>query len=201
MNKILETLEAEREELADWRHDFHMHPELGLEETRTAGIVAQKLRSWGIEVTEHVGVTGVVGVINGDLGPGRSIGLRCDMDALPITECSSQSWKSTVKGKMHACGHDGHTTMLLAAARYLSQHRNFRCRKLRSGTMRPFAVKLDREKVRPCHSSAALHGESTGLNIRPVVHPIDLIHGEAFKKTVFNHGQGAARTFFGRLSA
>lgn len=82
MNKILETLEAEREELADWRHDFHMHPELGLEETRTAGIVAQKLRSWGIEVTEHVGVTGVVGVINGDLGPGRSIGLRCDMDAL-----------------------------------------------------------------------------------------------------------------------
>ena len=101
MNKILETLEAEREELADWRHDFHMHPELGLEETRTAGIVAQKLRSWGIEVTEHVGVTGVVGVINGDLGPGRSIGLRCDMDALPITECSSQSWKSTVKGKMH----------------------------------------------------------------------------------------------------
>ena len=128
MNKILETLEAEREELADWRHDFHMHPELGLEETRTAGIVAQKLRSWGIEVTEHVGVTGVVGVINGDLGPGRSIGLRCDMDALPITECSSQSWKSTVKGKMHACGHDGHTTMLLAAARYLSQHRNFRGR-------------------------------------------------------------------------
>ena len=99
MNKILETLEAEREELADWRHDFHMHPELGLEETRTAGIVAQKLRSWGIEVTEHVGVTGVVGVINGDLGPGRSIGLRCDMDALPITECSSQSWKATVKGK------------------------------------------------------------------------------------------------------
>ena len=102
MNKILETLEAEREELADWRHDFHMHPELGLEETRTAGIVAQKLRSWGIEVTEHVGVTGVVGVINGDLGPGRSIGLRCDMDALPITECSSQSWKSTVKGQ-NAC--------------------------------------------------------------------------------------------------
>ena len=79
-------------------------------------------------MTEHVGVTGVVGVINGDLGPGRSIGLRCDMDALPITECSSQSWKSTVKGKMHACGHDGHTTMLLAAARYLSQHRNFRGR-------------------------------------------------------------------------
>lgn len=65
--------------------------------------------------------------------------------------------------------------------------------------MRPLAVKLDREKVRPCHSSAALHGESTGLNIRPVVHPIDLIHGEAFKKAVFNHGQGAARTFFGRL--
>ena len=124
MNKILETLEAEREELADWRHDFHMHPELGLEETRTAGIVAQKLCSWGIEVTEHVGVTGVVGVINGDLGPGRSIGLRCDMDALPITECSSQSWKSTVKGKMHACGHDCHTAMLLGAAKILSANRD-----------------------------------------------------------------------------
>lgn len=127
MNKILETLEAEREELADWRHDFHMHPELGLEETRTAGIVAQKLRSWGIEVTEHVGVTGVVGVINGDLGPGRSIGLRCDMDALPITECSSQSWKSTVKGKMHAAVMTA-IRRAFGAARYLSQHRNFRGR-------------------------------------------------------------------------
>ena len=123
MNKILETLEAEREELADWRHDFHMHPELGLEEPRTAGIVAQKLRSWGIEVTEHVGVTGVVGVINGDLGPGRSIGLRCDMDALPITECSSQSWKSTVKGKMHACGHDGHVSIGLSAAKLLAANK------------------------------------------------------------------------------
>ena len=127
MNKILETLEAEREELADWRHDFHMHPELGLEETRTAGIVAQKLRSWGIEVTEHVGVTGVVGVINGDLGPGRSIGLRCDMDALPITECSSQSWKSTVKGKMHACGHDGHLAVGLGVAQWIKDHADQLC--------------------------------------------------------------------------
>ena len=131
MNKILETLEAEREELADWRHDFHMHPELGLEETRTAGIVAQKLRSWGIEVTEHVGVTGVVGVINGDLGPGRSIGLRCDMDALPITECSSQSWKSTVKGKMHACGHDGHLAVGLGVAQWIKDHADQLCGKIK----------------------------------------------------------------------
>ena len=131
MNKILETLEAEREELADWRHDFHMHPELGLEETRTAGIVAQKLRSWGIEVTEHVGVTGVVGVINGDLGPGRSIGLRCDMDALPITECSSQSWKSTVKGKMHACGHDGHLAVGLGVAQWVKDHADQLCGKIK----------------------------------------------------------------------
>ena len=129
MNKILETLEAEREELADWRHDFHMHPELGLEET--AGIVAQKLRSWGIEVTEHVGVTGVVGVINGDLGPGRSIGLRCDMDALPITECSSQSWKSTVKGKMHACGHDGHLAVGLGVAQWIKDHADQLCGKIK----------------------------------------------------------------------
>ena len=131
MNKILETLEAEREELADWRHDFHMHPELGLEETRTAGIVTQKLRSWGIEVTDLVGVTGVVGVINGDLGPGRSIGLRCDMDALPITECSSQSWKSTVKGKMHACGHDGHLAVGLGVAQWIKDHADQLCGKIK----------------------------------------------------------------------
>lgn len=128
MNAALEALEAQAEELAAWRHDFHAHPETGFEEVRTAGIVAEKLRSWGIAVTEKVGKTGVVGVLEGALGPGRTIGLRADMDALPICEKGEMPWKSQNPGRMHACGHDGHTTMLLAAARYLSEHRDFRGR-------------------------------------------------------------------------
>ena len=122
---VLEELEKHASEYAEWRHDFHAHPELGLEEVRTAGIVAQKLRSWGVDVTERVGRTGVVGVIEGSKGPGKSIGLRCDMDALAMTEESDCPYKSQNPGKMHGCGHDGHTTMLLAAAQYLAAHRDF----------------------------------------------------------------------------
>ncbi|MDO5532063.1 amidohydrolase [Sutterella sp.] len=122
---VLETLQQKAATYAEWRHDFHQHPELGLEEVRTAGIVAEKLRSWGIEVTEKVGVTGVVGVIRGSLGPGKTIGLRADMDALAMTETGTCPWKSVNVGVMHGCGHDGHTTMLLAAAEYLAAHRDF----------------------------------------------------------------------------
>lgn len=111
-------------EMREWRHDFHMHPELCFEETRTAGIVADKLRSWGIEVHEQVGRTGVVGVIKGS-GEGGSIGIRADMDALPMQEVSNPEYKSTIDGKMHACGHDGHTSTLLGAAKYLAETRNF----------------------------------------------------------------------------
>ena len=118
MTTILHDLEQNAARYAQWRRDFHEHPELGLEEVRTAGIVAQRLRSWGVEVTEHVGRTGVVGVVRGELGPGRTVGLRCDMDALPMTETGSCPYRSKTPGKMHACGHDGHTTMLLAAAEY-----------------------------------------------------------------------------------
>ncbi len=121
---VINSIAAMEEELTAWRRDFHMHPELAFQETRTAGIVAEKLRSWGIEVKEGVGKTGVVGVIKG-AGDGPSIGLRADMDALPIVEANDVAWKSQNDGVMHACGHDGHTTMLLGAAKYLAETRNF----------------------------------------------------------------------------
>lgn len=121
---VINSIAALEEEMTAWRRDFHMHPELAYQETRTAGIVAEKLESWGIEVKRGVGKTGVVGVIHGN-GDGPSIGLRADMDALPIDEANDTAWKSQNAGVMHACGHDGHTTMLLGAAKYLAETRNF----------------------------------------------------------------------------
>jgi len=112
------------DDLTAIRRDLHEHPELGFQEVRTAGIVAEKLRSWGIEVTEGIGKTGVVGVLKGNR-PGRTIGLRADMDALPIDEQTNLPWASKTPGVMHACGHDAHTTMLLGAARYLAESRDF----------------------------------------------------------------------------
>ncbi len=113
------------EEIVGWRHDFHAHPETLYDVHRTAARVAELLRSFGVdEVVEGIGRTGVVGVIRGR-GPGKNIGLRADMDALPILERSGKPHSSTVPGKMHACGHDGHTAMLLGAAKYLAETRNF----------------------------------------------------------------------------
>ena len=120
----LDRIAAYADELTAIRRDFHEHPELGFEEVRTSGIVAEKLRSWGIEVTTGIGKTGVVGVIEGNR-PGKTIGLRADMDALPIHETTNLPWASKTPGIMHACGHDGHTTMLLGAARYLAENRDF----------------------------------------------------------------------------
>jgi hippurate hydrolase len=114
-------------EIAAWRRDFHAHPELLFDTHRTAGIVAAKLREFGCdEVVEGIGRTGVVGVIRGQSDSrGRVVGLRADMDALPIHEATGKPHASTVPGKMHACGHDGHTAMLLGAAKYLAETRNF----------------------------------------------------------------------------
>jgi amidohydrolase len=114
-------------EIAEWRHDLHAHPELLYDVKRTAGVVAEKLKSFGCdEVVAGLGRTGVVGVIRGRKGSSnKAIGLRADMDALPIEETTNLPYKSTVPGKMHACGHDGHTAMLLGAARYLAETRNF----------------------------------------------------------------------------
>ena len=114
-------------EITAWRQDIHAHPELLFDVHRTAGVVADKLKSFGCdEVVTGIGRTGVVGVIRGKQGAGaRTIGLRADMDALPIEEATGLPYKSTEPGKMHACGHDGHTAMLLGAAKYLAETRNF----------------------------------------------------------------------------
>jgi hippurate hydrolase len=115
------------DEIAAWRRDFHENPELLFDVHRTAGIVAEKLKEFGCdEVVTGLGQTGVVGVIKGrSNNSGRVIGLRADMDALPIEEATDVPHKSKVPGKMHACGHDGHTAMLLGAAKYLAETRNF----------------------------------------------------------------------------
>ena len=114
-------------EITAWRHDLHAHPELMYDVHRTAATVAEKLKAFGCdEVVTGIGRTGVVGLIRGNKGDGHKvIGLRADMDALPIEEANDVPYKSTVPGKMHACGHDGHTAMLLGAARYLAETRNF----------------------------------------------------------------------------
>jgi hippurate hydrolase len=111
-------------ELTEWRRDLHAHPELGFEETRTSDLVAAKLAAFGCEVHRGLGKTGVVGTLRAGAGP-RSVGLRADMDALPIAEANLVPHRSRHQGKMHACGHDGHTAMLLGAARYLAETRNF----------------------------------------------------------------------------
>ena len=116
-----------QDEITAWRRDFHAHPELLFDVHRTAGIVAEKLSEFGCdEVVTGIGETGVVGLIHGKArGSGRVVGLRADMDALPILEETGVAHASTVPGKMHACGHDGHTAMLLGAAKYLAETRNF----------------------------------------------------------------------------
>ena len=111
-------------EIAEWRQAIHSNPELGFQEHATGAMVAEKLASWGIEVHRGIAGTGVVGVLrNGDSG--RSIGLRADMDCLPMTEETGAPHASKTPGRMHACGHDGHTAMLLGAAKYLAETRNF----------------------------------------------------------------------------
>ena len=114
-------------EITGWRRDMHAHPELCFEETRTAALVANLLQDFGVDqVKTGIGKTGVVGVIKGKQNTsGKVMGLRADMDALPIFEATGVDYSSTVKGKMHACGHDGHTAMLLGAAKYLAETRNF----------------------------------------------------------------------------
>src|ERR1700738_1188750 len=114
-------------DITAWRRDIHAHPEILYDVHRTAGTVADKLKSFGCdEVVTGIGRTGVVGVIRGGRGEsGHVVGLRADMDALPLQEANDVPYRSTVPGKMHACGHDGHTAMLLGAAKYLAETRNF----------------------------------------------------------------------------
>ena len=121
---IIDEIGADHDELTAWRRDIHAHPELGFEETRTSDLVAGRLAEFGIEVHRGVGKTGVVGRLRIGNSP-RAIGLRADMDCLPIEEANTFAHRSTNQGRMHACGHDGHTTMLLGAARHLAKTRNF----------------------------------------------------------------------------
>jgi amidohydrolase len=124
-NDPLEMLRLYHADLVHIRRDIHANPELGFEETRTSQLIAERLADWGIEVHRGLAKTGVVGVLKGKQDSGRAIGLRADMDCLPMQEAGDAPHKSRVAGRMHACGHDGHTTMLLGAARYLAQTRNF----------------------------------------------------------------------------
>ncbi|MCF1466248.1 amidohydrolase [Agrobacterium vitis] len=123
---ILNRASALQEEVAGWRRHLHQTPELLFDVHQTAAFVTQKLKEFGCDVVETgIGRTGVVGIIKGNRGEGTTIGMRADMDALPITEITGAPWASTVPGKMHACGHDGHTAMLLGAAKHLADTRNF----------------------------------------------------------------------------
>jgi len=125
---IIDRFSDMHQEMTAWRRDIHAHPELGFEENRTAEMVAEKLAAWGIEVHKGVGKTGVVGVLRagaGENGGGGTMGLRADMDALPIQEGNTFDHCSRHDGVMHACGHDGHTAMLLGAARHLAETKNF----------------------------------------------------------------------------
>ena len=121
----IDRIQAYADELTAIRRDLHAHPEIGFDETRTSGIVAEKLSQWGIEVHRGLGGTGVIGVLKGKGDSGKRIGLRADMDALPMEENTNLPWRSTIPGRFHGCGHDGHTTMLLGTARYLAETRNF----------------------------------------------------------------------------
>ena len=125
--KLIESILAQAPSMAAIRRDLHAHPELCFEEVRTADIVAAKLTEWGIPIHRGMGTTGVVGIVHGRDGGacGRGVGLRADMDALPMQEFNTFAHASQHAGKMHACGHDGHTAMLLAAAQHLAQHRDF----------------------------------------------------------------------------
>lgn len=123
---VLNSVSAFHDEMVEWRRDLHAHPELQFETKRTAGVVTDKLRAFGVDELHHdLAKNSVIGVIHGQHPGHGAIALRADMDALPMHEESGVAWQSTTPGRMHACGHDGHTTMLLGAAKYLAETRNF----------------------------------------------------------------------------
>ncbi|HET8940148.1 MAG TPA: M20 aminoacylase family protein [Polyangiales bacterium] len=121
---LIDSIVADAAQIQKVRRELHAHPELGFQEARTSDLIAKQLTDWGIPIHRGLGKTGVVGILRNGSST-RAVGLRADMDALPMTELNSFTHKSTNQGRMHACGHDGHMAMLLSAAKYMSQHRNF----------------------------------------------------------------------------
>jgi len=191
--------------LTSLRRDLHAHPELGFEEERTSGIVAKLLEEAGIKVHRGLGTTGVVGTLQVGNGT-RSIGLRADMDALAMPEIAERPYKSTVQGKMHACGHDGHTTMLLGAARYLAETKGF------SGTVhfifqpaeegRGGARRMVEEglfKLFPCDAVYGLHN-MPGLEVDEiaVVEGPQLASSDSWRVTFRGTGTHGAKPHLGR---
>jgi amidohydrolase len=183
----IERIRAYRDDLVAIRRDLHAHPEIGFTEQRTAEIVAERLAAWGIEVHRGVGGTGVVGVLRAGGGNARRIGLRADMDALPIQEATGLPYASRNPGRMHACGHDGHTTMLLGAARHLAETRNF------DGTavfiFQPAEEGLGGARAMiadglfqrfPCDEIYALHNSPEGLRGRITIKPGPAMAGADF---------------------
>ena len=122
--RLIESILADAAAIAAVRRDIHAHPELCFQEQRTSDVIAKQLTDWGIPIHRGLGKTGVVAILKNGTG-NRAVGLRADIDALPMTEHNTFAHASQHKGKMHACGHDGHTAMLLAAAKHLSKHRNY----------------------------------------------------------------------------
>ena len=125
---IINRIAEFQDDMTAWRRHIHQHPETAFEEHQTSDYVALRLHEFGIDVHRGLAGTGVVGSLKGNKGDGPAIGLRADMDALPMQEETGLAYASTIDGMMHACGHDGHTTMLLGAARYLAETRNFKGR-------------------------------------------------------------------------
>jgi len=196
---IIKEIENFTDDLVAIRRDLHEHPELGMEEVRTSGIVAKLLAEWGIEVHTGIGKTGVVGVLHGK-SPGRMIGLRADMDALPIVEKTNLPFSSKNEGVMHACGHDAHTTMLLGAARYLAKTKNF------AGTavfiFQPAEEGLGGARAMladdlfgkfPCEEVYGMHNMPNGMPNKVGVKPGDAMAGaDFFDITVRAQGSHAA---------
>ncbi|MFM0397440.1 M20 aminoacylase family protein [Paraburkholderia phytofirmans] len=175
------------EQMQVWRRDIHQHPELGFEEHRTAAKVADLLRGWDIEVETGIAGTGVVGTIRGSLGPGLSLGLRADMDALPMREKSAVPYRSTHDNVFHGCGHDGHTAILLGVAKHLSAHRAFRGtvhlifqpaeETLRGGSAMIEDGLLERfpcDEVYALHNNNALPAGKVGVRVGAILSACDL---------------------------
>ena len=193
---VIDRISEFAEDITAWRRDFHQHPEIGMQEVRTSGIVADLLQEWGIETHTGIGKTGVVGILKGK-GEGRTIGLRADMDALPIDERTNLPFSSKNPGVMHACGHDAHTAMLLGAAKYLAETRDFEgtavfiFQPAEEGLGGARAMLADKLFDRfPCDEIYGMHNAPNGQPRRVGVKPgIAMAGADFFDITI--HGQGS----------